>query len=171
MRVLGIDPGSRLTGFGVVELGGGSLTYVSSGCIRVPPGTLPERLRTIYDGVSEIIQTHAPDAMAIENVFMARNAQSALVLGQARGAAICAGVSRDLPVSEYSALQIKQAVVGKGHARKEQVQHMVVALLSLPGLPQADAADALACAVCHVHTLQGAQRLERGGVGVRALAR
>jgi crossover junction endodeoxyribonuclease RuvC len=171
MRVLGIDPGSRLTGFGVVELGGGSLRYVTSGCIKVPPGELPERLRTIYEGVSEIIQTHSPDAMAIENVFMARNAQSALVLGQARGAAICAGVSRDLPVSEYSALQIKQAVVGKGHARKEQVQHMVVALLKLPGLPQADAADALACAVCHLHTLQGARRFERGGVSLRALAR
>jgi crossover junction endodeoxyribonuclease RuvC len=165
MRVLGIDPGSRRTGFGVVELSEGRLRYVASGCVKIAAVELPLRLKTIYDGINEIIQTHQPTALAIEQVFMARNPQSALTLGQARGAAICAGVNGDLPIAEYTALQIKQAVVGRGHAGKEQVQHMVVALLGLPGMPQADAADALACAVCHVHTLQGDRRRLQGAIG------
>lgn len=155
VRILGIDPGSRLTGFGVVSIEGERLSYVTSGCVRVPPGTLGERLKSIYTAVAEIITTYHPTELAIEKVFFARNADSALKLGQARGAAICAGVNHDLAVSEYAALQIKQAVVGVGHARKEQVQHMVRILLSLSGAPQADAADALACALCHAHHVQG----------------
>ncbi|NOZ10761.1 MAG: crossover junction endodeoxyribonuclease RuvC [Gammaproteobacteria bacterium] len=160
MRVLGIDPGSRLTGFGVVDTSAGNLAYVASGVVKAPAGELPNRLKVIYAGVYEVIETHRPDLLAVERVFVARNAQSALILGHARGAAICAGVNLGLPVSEYTALQIKQAVVGKGHAAKEQVQHMVQILLKLTGLPQEDAADALACAICHVHSTQGgAQRL------------
>lgn len=156
MRILGIDPGSRLTGFGVVSIGGERPAYVASGCVRVPPGDLAQRLKVIYASIAEIIATYQPSALAVEKVFVARNADSALKLGQARGAAICAGVNHDLVVSEYTALQIKQAVVGVGHARKEQVQHMVKILLNLSGSPQADAADALACALCHAHQLQGA---------------
>lgn len=156
MRILGIDPGSRLTGFGVVHIHAGEVRYVASGCVRVPRGGLGERLKTVYDGIAEVIATYAPDAIAIEKVFLARNPDSALKLGQARGAAICAGVNAALSVAEYSALQIKQAVVGRGHAGKEQVQHMVQVLLNLSGAPQADAADALACALCHAHYLQSA---------------
>lgn len=167
MRILGIDPGSRLTGFGVVHIHAAQLSYVASGCVRVPRGSLAERLKTVYDGVAEVIATYAPDALAIEKVFFARNADSALKLGQARGAAICAGVNATLAVAEYSALQIKQAVVGRGHAGKEQVQHMVQVLLNLSGAPQADAADALACALCHAHHLQS----NRAQLLVGALAR
>lgn len=152
MRILGIDPGSRLTGFGVIQvLRSGKVSYVASGCIRVPNGSFPERLKVIYDGIVEILASHQPDAVAIEKVFMARNADSALKLGQARAAAILAAVNQAVPVSEYTALQIKQAVVGRGHAHKDQVKHMVKALLSLNGMPQTDAADALACAICHGH--------------------
>lgn len=158
-RILGIDPGSRITGFGVVSVVGRELRYVASGCVRIPGGALAARLKVVYDGVAEIITTYRPDMLAIEKVFFARNADSALKLGQARGAAICAGINAQLDVSEYTALQIKQAVVGVGHANKEQVQHMIRVLLNLSGVPQADAADALACAVCHAHHVQsGAQR-------------
>ncbi len=132
----------------------GSPQYVASGCLRVPAGSLSQRLKVIYDGVAEIIATYRPNALAVEKIFFARNADSALKLGQARGAAICAGVNHALDVTEYTALQIKQAVVGKGHARKEQVSHMVQVLLQLSGAPQVDAADALACALCHAHHLQ-----------------
>jgi len=163
MRVLGIDPGSRLTGFGLIELRAGVPAYVASGVIRVPPGELPGRLKVIYEGVAELILEYAPVAVAIERVFVARNPNSALVLGQARGAAMCACVNHDLAVSEYSALQIKQAVVGRGHAAKEQVQHMVTALLGLPAAPGADAADALACAICHAHTAGARERIAAGG--------
>lgn len=155
MRVLGIDPGSRVTGFGVVSWEGDQAYYIASGCVRVPPGSLSERLKVIYDGVLEIIHTYRPTALSIEKVFFARNADSALKLGQARGAALCAALNETLSVNEYSALQIKQAIVGLGHARKEQVQHMVQVLLKLSGAPQADAADALACALCHLHHVQG----------------
>lgn len=158
MRILGIDPGSRLTGFGVVAIEAGRMRYVASGCVRVPATALPERLKVIYDGIAEVIAAYGPDALAIEKVFLARNADSALKLGHARGAAVCAAVNHALVVTEYTALQIKQAVVGVGHARKEQVQHMVKALLELSGSPQADAADALACALCHAHHLQGGAR-------------
>ena len=151
-RILGIDPGSRITGFGVIESENQRLSYVASGCIRIQGETLPERLKVIFEGIHEIVETYCPDEMAIENVFMQRNADSALKLGQARGAAICAVVMQNLPVHEYTPAQIKQAITGKGNADKIQVQHMVKALLTLPASPQADAADALACALCHSHT-------------------
>ena len=168
MRILGIDPGSRLTGFGVVELSSGGLQYVASGCIRIEPGPLPDRLHTIYTGLEQLIEMHQPDTAAVEQVFMARNPDSALKLGQARGAAICALVRGAIPVHEYTALQIKQAVVGRGHADKAQVQHMVKVLLRLEGDPQADAADALACAICHVHTSAGQAAVRRGTAGAGA---
>lgn len=154
MRILGIDPGSRITGFGIIEIDGNRTRYVTSGCVRVAGAALPERLQQIFTGVAAIVSDYHPDQMAIERVFMARNADSALKLGQARGAAICAATSRELQVSEYSAREIKQAVVGKGSATKQQVQHMVCALLGLKSAPQADAADALAVALCHGHTQQ-----------------
>jgi crossover junction endodeoxyribonuclease RuvC len=151
MKILGLDPGLRVTGYGVIEKTGSTLTYVSSGCIKSPDGELPDRLKNILNSVQEVIARFAPDEVAVEKVFVNVNPQSTLLLGQARGAAICAAVSRDLPVSEYTALQVKQAVVGNGHAKKEQVQEMVKRLLKLPGYPSADAADALACAICHAH--------------------
>ncbi len=163
MRILGIDPGSRLTGFGVVDvLRNGKCIYEDSGCIKVPAGNLAHRLKVIYEGVSEIITTHHPETLAIEKVFLARNADSALKLGQARGAAICAAANHGLALQEYTALQIKRAVVGKGHADKTQVQHMVKAILHLPARPQADAADALACAICHAYDAVGTAALHRG---------
>lgn len=156
MRILGIDPGSRITGFGVVHmLSNGKVRYIASGCVRSGNGSLGDRLKAIYDGIHEIIGSYQPGYFAIEKVFLARNADSALKLGQARGTAITAGVNNGLPVSEYTARQIKRAVVGKGAADKRQVQHMVKALLDLSGLPQADAADALACAICHAHHFNG----------------
>ena len=120
---------------------------------------LPDRLKTIFESLSEVIDSTQPDFMAIEEVFVSRNIRSALILGQARGAAISAGVYRGLPVDEYTALQIKKSVVGYGHAEKEQVQQMVRSILALDGTPQEDAADALACAICHSHTLQHNQRM------------
>ena len=151
-RVLGIDPGSRITGYGVLEIAGNHLRYVASGCIRPEGKRLPERLAEIYRGVHEVIETHKPEMFVIEDVFLARNPDSALKLGQARGVAIAAGVAHSLPVYEYAARSVKKAVVGTGKASKEQVQHMVRAILKLPGTPSADAADALAIAICHVNT-------------------
>ena len=151
MRILGIDPGLRITGYGVIEKNGNGLVYVASGCIKSPDGELPDRLKNILDSVQEVIRLYAPIEVAVEKVFVNVNPQSTLLLGQARGAAICAAVFHALPVSEYTALQVKQAVVGNGHAKKEQVQEMVKRLLKLPGSPSADAADALACAICHAH--------------------
>ncbi|MCL2590621.1 MAG: crossover junction endodeoxyribonuclease RuvC [Betaproteobacteria bacterium] len=171
-RILGLDPGLRVTGFGVIESSGNRLRYIASGCILTSEGgdrPLPERLKTLLDGVREIIDIYKPAVAAVEKVFVNVNPQSTLLLGQARGAVICGAVSRDLSVAEYTALQIKQAVVGQGKARKEQVQHMVARLLSLPGEPQADAADALACAICHAHgstglgALTGPFARQRGG--------
>ena len=159
MRVLGIDPGSRITGFGVIDINNGKLQYVTSGCIKMKEKELPLRLKTIFDGVSEVIETTRPEYMAIESVFVSRNVRSALVLGQARGAAIAAGVNQDLPVGEYTALQIKKSVVGYGQADKNQVQQMVRSILALDGVPQEDAADALACAICHGHTLEQQSRM------------
>ncbi len=153
-RILGIDPGSRITGFGVIELEGSRPRYVESGCIRAGSGEFVGRLKTIFDGLRELVSIYAPSEVAIEKVFMHRNPDSALKLGQARGAAICAVMVDGLPVSEYSPAEIKQATVGKGNAAKTQVQHMVQALLQLPGTPQEDAADALAVALCHAHTRQ-----------------
>ena len=161
-RILGIDPGSLATGYGIIDQVGQQLTYVASGCIRAKGESLAERLGIIFAGVNSIIHEFLPQEMAIEQVFMNKNADSALKLGQARGAAICAGVHSHLPVDEYAARQIKQAVVGKGSATKEQVQHMICVLLSLPGKPQSDAADALGVAVCHVHHSQTRRRMQAG---------
>lgn len=161
-RILGIDPGSRITGFGVIDVVDGKPLYVTSGCLRVEGQALPQRLKSIFDGISEISAEFKPGQLAIEQVFVQKNVDSALKLGQARGAAICAAMTRDLSVFEYTPTQIKQAVVGKGHAGKEQVQFMVRALLSLPGMPQADAADALACALCHFQHRGLVQKLAGG---------
>jgi crossover junction endodeoxyribonuclease RuvC len=165
--ILGIDPGSRKTGFGIISHLGGRSEYVTSGIIRVPAIALPERLKIIYDGVSELVESHCPGELAIEQVFMARSAGSALKLGQARGAAIVACISRQMAVSEYSARQIKQSVVGTGAADKGQVQHMVKTLLRLPAEPAEDAADALAAALCHAHTQESMIHL----AGARSVAR
>src|SRR6266403_2039970 len=156
VRILGIDPGLRVTGFGVLDKVGQKLAYVTSGCIRTPQdGELPERIKTILEGLCQLIGEIKPQQVAVEKVFVNVNPQSTLLLGQARGAAICALVSADLPVAEYTALQIKQAVAGHGKAAKEQVQEMVRRLLSLSVAPSADAADALACAICHAHGGEG----------------
>lgn len=152
--ILGIDPGSRITGYGVIKVAGGKTSYLGSGCIRLTHDELSLRLKQIFDSVSEIITQFSPTGFAIEQVFMAKNPDSALKLGQARGAAIVAATNFDLPVAEYSARQIKQSVVGTGSADKAQVQHMVMHLLKLNAKPQADAADALAVALCHIHTQQ-----------------
>lgn len=167
-RILGIDPGLRVTGFGVIEKHGSQLVYVASGCIKSNERqSLPERLGTLFAGIGEVIATYRPDQSAIEKVFVNVNPQSTLLLGQARGAAISALVYGTLPVAEYTALQIKQAVVGHGKAAKEQVQDMVVRLLSLAGSPSSDAADALACAICHAHGGQGLGALATAGYRVR----
>ncbi len=160
--ILGIDPGLRVTGFGVIVKTGSSLSYVSSGCVKSATGELPDRIKTIFSGVNEVIARFSPGEVAVEKVFVNVNPQSTLLLGQARGAAISAAVSCELPVAEYTALQVKQAVVGKGHAKKEQVQEMVKRLLKLPGYPSPDAADALACAICHAHGGQMGGMTTRG---------
>jgi crossover junction endodeoxyribonuclease RuvC len=152
VRILGIDPGLRVTGFGVIEQAGSRLKYVTSGCVRSGEGELAARLKTLLEGLGEVIAANRPQQVAVEKVFVNVNPQSTLLLGQARGAAICAAVIAGLPVAEYTALQVKQAVVGKGKAKKEQVQHMVRRLLALPGDPSPDAADALACAICCAHS-------------------
>jgi len=154
--ILGIDPGSRITGFGVVRMQGRRIEYIASGCIRVKDGILADKLNQIFDGISQVVQEYKPDEAAIEQVFMAKNADSALKLGQARGVAMVAMAQHALVVAEYSARQIKQAVVGTGAADKTQVQHMVTTLLGLNASPQADAADGLAVAICHGHAMQGA---------------
>ena len=166
-RILGIDPGLRVTGYGLLDRAGQQLIYVTSGVIRTPDGALPERLKAILEGLNEVIALHRPDQVVVEKVFVNVNPASTLLLGQARGAAICAAVSCRLPVSEYTALQVKQAVVGKGHAHKEQVQQMVRRLLGLPGDPSPDAADALACAICHAHGGQGLGKLATAGYRMR----
>ncbi|MEZ9472055.1 crossover junction endodeoxyribonuclease RuvC [Vibrio lentus] len=150
--ILGIDPGSRITGYGVIRQNGRHLYYLGSGCIRTSEKELPGRLKQIYAGVSEIITQFQPDVFAIEQVFMAKNADSALKLGQARGSAIVAAVNADLPVHEYAARLIKQAVTGNGGADKSMVQNMVMSMLKLPAKPQADAADALGVAITHANT-------------------
>ena len=162
-RILGLDPGLRITGFGLVDQLGNQLRYVASGCIRTQDGELPGRLKTLLDGVREIVDTYRPDVVAVEKVFVNVNPQSTLLLGQARGAVAC-----DLPVAEYTALQVKQSVVGYGKAHKEQVQHMVQRLLALDASPGPDAADALACAICHAHGSRGLGALP--GVGTRRRA-
>ncbi len=153
--ILGIDPGSRRTGFGIVNAVGNNLEYITSGTIHIDPElALPERLKVIFDSVTEIVVKHMPQEVAVEKVFMAKSADSALKLGQARGAAITAAVNQGLEVAEYEARKVKQALVGTGAADKSQIQHMVKTLLKLPSVPKEDAADALAVAICHIHTRQ-----------------
>lgn len=167
-RILGIDPGLRVTGFGVIELQGKQLVYVASGCIKSnDKESLPARIKTLFAGISEVIATYAPNQAAVEKVFVNVNPQSTLLLGQARGAALSALVHADLSVAEYTALQVKQAVVGQGKASKDQVQHMVIRLLNLTGAPTADAADALACAIAHAHGGQGLGAMSTAGYRVR----
>ena len=162
MRILGIDPGLQTTGFGVVDLQGQHLQYVASGTIstlHLPRGDLPARLKVLFDGVREVVAIYKPDASSVEIVFVNVNPQATLLLGQARGACVTALVSVDLPVAEYTALQMKQAVAGHGKAAKTQVQEMVMRLLKLPGLPGKDAADALGLAITHAHAGAALQRL------------
>ncbi|MBY0474606.1 MAG: crossover junction endodeoxyribonuclease RuvC [Nitrosomonas sp.] len=163
MRILGIDPGLRITGFGVIDKNGSDLTYVSSGSVKTSEGELSFRLKLILDNLTEIIALYRPQHVSIEQVFVNINPRSTLLLGQARGAAICAAVMNNLMVAEYTALQIKQAVVGNGHAKKDQVQEMVMRLLKLTGSPGADAADALACAICHANGGLGLGRIATTG--------
>lgn len=166
--ILGIDPGSRITGFGLINANGQHIEYISSGCIRLGEGEMEYRLNALFENLSELIEQHSPQQFAIERAFMGRNADSALKLGQARGVAMVAATQKGLAVSEYSPKAIKQSVAGVGSAEKAQIQLMVQKLLKLPGLPQADAADALAVALCHhyheshlIHTL-GTSRKRRG---------
>jgi crossover junction endodeoxyribonuclease RuvC len=157
--VLGIDPGSRITGFGLVNANGNSLEYIASGCIRTEGEIFPERLQLIFRGICKVIEEHSPQQAAVEQVFMGRNASAALKLGHARGSALVACMHYDMPVSEYSARQVKQALVGKGAAEKLQVQHMVKVLLGINDQLQEDAADALAVAICHINTQSGLIRM------------
>ncbi|GAB3366104.1 MULTISPECIES: crossover junction endodeoxyribonuclease RuvC [Giesbergeria] len=162
MRILGIDPGLQTTGFGVIDVQGQAASYVASGTIRTTGlalGNLPGRLKVLFDGIGEVVARYQPDAAAVEIVFVNVNPQSTLLLGQARGACITALVACDLPVAEYTALQMKKAVVGHGRAAKSQVQEMVRRLLELPGLPGTDAADALGLAITHAHAGAAMARL------------
>ena len=149
--ILGVDPGSRITGYGVIRFRGRALEYLDSGCVVMGTKPMSERLGIIYAGLSEIIETYRPEVLAIEQVFLSRNVDSALKLGQARGVAMVCGANAGLPVHEYSARQVKQATVGNGNAAKHQVQHMIQAIFHLSRQPREDAADALAVAVCHAH--------------------
>jgi crossover junction endodeoxyribonuclease RuvC len=169
MRILGIDPGLRTTGFGVVDVHGSALTYVASGTIsttHIEKDQLPARLKVLFDGIREVVGRYEPDCASVEIVFVNVNPQSTLLLGQARGAAITALVAGDLPVAEYTALQMKQAVVGYGRADKTQIQEMVRRLLTLSGLPGTDAADALGLAITHAHAGKAMARLAQAdGIG------
>jgi crossover junction endodeoxyribonuclease RuvC len=159
-RILGIDPGSRLTGYGIIDVDGDRAVAVDCGVIKTGDGEFPQRLGVIFEGLNALIEQHGPQEVAVENVFVSKNASSALKLGQARGAAICAAIAHRLPVAEYSPRSVKQAIVGRGGADKVQVQHMVCVLLRLDGTPSEDAADALAVALCHQHTQQGVSRMK-----------
>ena len=152
MRIIGIDPGSRLTGWGIVEVSGEACNALAYGVIKAGTGEFTQRLGLIFSGLLEVTEQYRPDEAAVETVFVSRNAASAIKLGQARGAAVCAAISRGLPVSEYAPRAVKLALVGRGSAEKGQVQHMVRVLLGLSELPPEDAADALAVALCHHHT-------------------
>ncbi len=158
MRILGLDPGSRITGIGIID--GERLIHAES--LRLGDGPMPERLGRIFVEVGSLIERFRPDIAAVETVFMSRNAQAAIKLGQARGAAVCAAVAAGLEVHEYAPRAVKQAIVGRGGAAKEQVQHMIRVLLKLSEVPAEDAADALAVALCHLHTAQTAARLPAG---------
>ena len=150
--ILGIDPGSRITGYGVIVKRGQSYECLSEGCIVMADLLWPERLAKIFKEIHQVVKQFRPQVFAVEQVFMHRNANAALKLGQARGAAIAAAATEHIPMAEYSARQVKQAVVGYGAAEKDQVQHMVTRLLNLPKAPKKDAADALAVALCHAHS-------------------
>lgn len=167
-RILGIDPGSRVTGYGLIEVRGRESRHLASGCVRMEHSEFPERLRAIFDGLGRIVAEYRPTEVAIEKVFVQRNVDSALKLGQARGAALCAVMQQSVSVAEYSPAEIKQALVGRGGATKQQVQHMVKTLLRLDATPAADAADALACALCHGHTRATLARLPVMVRGLRA---
>ena len=151
-RVIGVDPGSRKTGYGIIEISLSKINYVTSGHIAVDDKVFPKRLGIIYSEVLELATSYEVQEMAIEDVFLAKNPNSALKLGQARGVAIAAGIAKDLDIFEYAARQVKKTIVGKGGASKAQIQHMVRVLLNLPGVPQSDAADGLAIALCHAHS-------------------
>ena len=151
-RVIGVDPGSRKTGYGIIEISVSKIDCVTSGHISVDDKVFPKRLGIIYSEVLELARNYDVQEMAIEDVFLAKNPNSALKLGQARGVAIAAGIAKDLEIFEYAARQVKKTIVGKGSASKTQIQHMVRVLLNLPGVPQADAADGLAIALCHAHS-------------------
>ncbi len=159
VRILGIDPGSRLTGYGLVEATGAEVRFLDCGLIQAGGDDFAARLKRIFDGLGQIIAEHRPEEFAIEKVFVHRNVTSALKLGQARGAALLAAATRELAVYEYSPNEIKQAVTGRGHAGKEQIQHMIRVLLGLKEAPATDAADALAVAVCHAHVMQTRRRM------------
>ena len=151
-RVIGVDPGSRKTGYGIIEISLSKISYVTSGHISVDDEVFSKRLGIIYSEVLELVRNYDVQEMAIEDVFLAKHPKSALKLGQARGVAIAAGIAKDLEIFEYAARQVKKTIVGKGSASKTQIQHMVRVLLNLPGVPQADAADGLAIALCHAHS-------------------
>jgi crossover junction endodeoxyribonuclease RuvC len=162
MRILGIDPGLTTTGFGVVDADGHALRYVASGTIstrHLGTGNLPARLKVLFDGIAEVVARYQPDASAVEIIFVNVNPQSTLLLGQARGACVTSLVNSNLTVAEYTALQMKKAVAGHGQAAKAQVQEMVKRLLELPGLPGADAADALGIAITHAQVGRSMARL------------
>jgi crossover junction endodeoxyribonuclease RuvC len=159
MKILGIDPGSRRTGYGIIEVRGERAALLHSGVINAGEGEFPQRLGIIFSELRELIRDYGPDEVAVESVFVSHNANSALKLGQARGAAICAAIAAGLPVSEYAPRAVKQAMVGKGGADKQQVQHMVRVLLNHGDSLPEDAADALAVALCHQHTQQTLSRL------------
>jgi crossover junction endodeoxyribonuclease RuvC len=167
-RVLGLDPGSRYTGYGIIDCGAGGERHVASGRIAAGGGALAPRLRLIFDAVVTLVEEHAPDEVAIERVFVHLNPDSALKLGQARGAALCAALLRGAPAHEYAPRQIKMAVTGYGAAGKLQVAQMVATLLALEARPVADAADALAVALCHAQTRRLASLGTAGRARVRA---
>ncbi len=163
MRILGIDPGTRITGYGIIDIEGNRLRHVDNGIIKTRSSDpLPLRLKTIYDGLSTILKEFSPQAVAVEQVFLAKNPRAALTLGHARGTAVLSAVNLGLEVHEYSALQVKSAVVGYGHAAKQQVQQMVKALINLPEVAQEDAADALAVAICHANSRTMQQAIKNG---------
>jgi crossover junction endodeoxyribonuclease RuvC len=168
IRILGIDPGSRITGYGILESCGSTSRYIVSGCIRTGSADFTERLNEIYTRVRALVAEYEPQQLAIEKVFVHRNADSALKLGQARAAAICGTFGGKLELFEYAARAIKQAVVGRGAADKEQVQHMVKAILMLNELPSPDEADALATAICHAHSYPLNNALLSGKQGVKS---
>ena len=166
IRILGIDPGSIITGYGIIDSKGNHSKHIDSGIIKVQGETLADKLKTIHENIVSIIHEFQPEEVSIEKIFMNRNADSAIKLGQARGVAIAACAIQGLPVYEYTANQVKQATVGKGHAAKEQVQHMIKVLLCLEKAPKADAADALAIALCHANSREGLLRMQ-GVSGIR----